>query len=56
MCLVIALIFLALSYTFYNDNNMLGFYINLAIAFLFIILMIRNILKTKEKKLEKKDK
>ncbi|WP_368773240.1 protein YpmT [Malaciobacter molluscorum] len=50
MCLVIALIFLALAYTFYGDSNMLGVYINIAIAFLFIILMIRNIIKTRAKR------
>jgi len=50
MCLVISLIFTALAYTFFQDGNMQGFYINSGIAFLFIILLIRNILKTKKER------
>jgi hypothetical protein len=51
MCLVISLVFLALAYTFFNDGNMQGFFINLSIAIFFILLMIRNIvLNRKEKK------
>ena len=49
MCLVISLVFLALAYTFFNDGNMQGFYINLSIALFFILLMIRNIIKAKKR-------
>jgi len=48
MCLVLSLVFLGLAYTFFEDGNMQGFYINLSIAIFFILLMIRNILKTKK--------
>jgi hypothetical protein len=48
MCLVISLIFLALAYTFFQDGNMQGVYINLSIAIFFILLMIINIFKTKQ--------
>jgi hypothetical protein len=48
MCFVISLVFLALAYTFFNDGNMQGFYINLSIALFFIFLMIKNILKIKK--------
>ncbi|GGD32332.1 hypothetical protein GCM10012288_02850 [Malaciobacter pacificus] len=51
MCLVITLIFSALAYTFYTDGNMQGFYLNISIALLFLLLMTRNIIK--EKKREK---
>lgn len=50
MCLVISLVFSALAYMFYIENNMLGFYINISIALLFILIMTRNILKTKKLK------
>jgi hypothetical protein len=50
MCLVISLIFLALAYTFFSDENMQGVYINLGIAIFFILLMIRNIIKTKKER------
>ena len=52
MCLIISIVFSFLAYTFLEDGNMQGFYINLSIALFFILLMIRNILKTK-KNLEK---
>jgi len=48
MCLVISCIFLALSYSFYEDGNMQGVYINLGIALFFIGLMIRNFLTRKK--------
>lgn len=48
MCLVISLIFLSLAYSFFEDGNMQGFYINISIAIFFILLMIRNILRTKK--------
>jgi hypothetical protein len=47
MCLIISIIFTALAYTFFQDDNMQGFYINISIALFFILLMARNILKTK---------
>ncbi len=50
MCLVLSLIFLALAYTFFNDGNMQGLYISSAIALLFILLLIRNIIKTKKER------
>jgi len=48
MCLVIASIFLALSYSFYEDGNMQGFYVNFGIALFFIGLMVRNFLTRKK--------
>ena len=48
MCLVISIIFTVLAYTFFEDGNMQGFYINISIALFFILLMLRNILKTKK--------
>lgn len=53
MCLVISLIFSALAYMFYSENNMQGFYINISIALLFILLMSRNILKEKNEEKKK---
>lgn len=35
---------------FFEEGNMQGFYINLAIAIFFLILMTRNILKTKKER------
>jgi len=53
MCLVISLVFIALSYIFFQDGNMQGFLLNGGIALFFIGLLIRNILKTiKQKKKE----
>ena len=53
MCLVISLVFTALAYLFFEDDNMQGFYINGGIALFFIGLLIRNILKTKKERQEK---
>lgn len=50
MCLVLSFIFLAVAYTFYQENNWLLFSINIALALFFILLMIRNILKTKKER------
>jgi hypothetical protein len=50
MCLVISIIFLALAYTFFQDGNMQGIYINISIALFFILLMIRNVIKTKKER------
>ncbi|MBU0923494.1 hypothetical protein KKG81_01305 [bacterium] len=50
MCLIISIIFTALAYTFFEDGNMQGFYINISIALFFILLMIRNIIKTKKER------
>ena len=49
MCLVISLVFAALAYLFFQENNMQGFFINGGIALFFIGLLIRNILTTKKK-------
>lgn len=56
MCLIISIIFTILAYTFYQDDNMQGFYINISIALFFILLMTRNILKTKKIKENEKNK
>ena len=48
MCLVISFFFLALSYSFFEDGNMMGFGINFTIGILFAVLMVRNVLKTKK--------
>lgn len=50
MCLIISIIFTALAYTFFEDGNMQGFYINISIAIFFVLLMIRNIIKTKNER------
>lgn len=50
MCLVISLVFSALAYLFFEDENMQGFYINGIIALFFILLLIRNIIKTKKER------
>lgn len=50
MCLVISLVFIALSYIFYHDGNIEGFLLNGGIALFFIGLLIRNILKTKKER------
>tara|TARA_B100001063_G_scaffold218151_1_gene221301 strand:+ start:2770 stop:2919 length:150 start_codon:yes stop_codon:yes gene_type:complete len=49
MCLVISLVFTALAYLFFQENNMQGFFINGGIALFFIGLLIRNILTAKKK-------
>ena len=48
MCLIISITFSGLAYTFFEDGNMQGFFINVSIALFFILLMIRNIIKTKK--------
>lgn len=55
MCLVISLVFSALAYMFYSENNMQGFYINFSIALLFLLLMSRNILKEKKRRENEKN-
>jgi hypothetical protein len=50
MCLIISIIFTALAYTFFEDGNMQGFYINISIAIFFVLLMIKNIIKTKKER------
>jgi len=50
MCLVIAGIFGYLAFSFYQDGSITNAIINGVIALLFMILMIRNILKVKESK------
>ncbi|TLP40979.1 protein YpmT [Arcobacter arenosus] len=56
MCLIISLIFSSLAYMFFIENNMLGFYINISIALLFLLLMTRNILKEKKRRIEESKK
>ncbi len=53
MCPIISIIFAGLAYTFFQDGNMQGFYINIFITLFFISLMIRNILKEKRRRNEK---
>ena len=48
MCLIIAGVFIYLSYSFYIDNNILGTVINGFIAIAFLALLIRNIKKAKK--------
>ncbi|XPV67950.1 MAG: hypothetical protein ACNI25_11615 [Halarcobacter sp.] len=50
MCLVLSLVSLALAYNLLEAGNMQGAIISLLIALFFIILLIRNILKTKTQK------
>lgn len=50
MCLVIALVFSYLSIMFYSEGNYTNALINGIIAVIFIILLLRNILKTKKEK------
>ncbi len=50
MCLLISCVFAFLSYSFYQDGSYLNSFINGAIALFFIILLIRNIIKTKKEK------
>lgn len=54
MCLVISAVFLALAYSFYEDSNMQAAALCLTVALVFILLMIRNIFKTKEERKNKK--
>ena len=56
MCLIIAGVFIYLSYSFYIDNNILGAVINGIIALIFLILLIRNIKKAKNYIKEKENK
>ena len=56
MCLIIAGIFSYLSYSFYIDNNILNASINAVIAIFFIVLLIRNIIKSKKYLKEKGNK
>jgi len=50
MCLIISIIFTALAYTFFEDGNMQGFYINISVTLFFILLIIKNIIKTKKER------
>jgi hypothetical protein len=54
MCLIISGVFIYLSYSFYIDNNLTATLINGTIAIFFIILLIRNIIKSR-KYLKEKD-
>lgn len=50
MCLLISALFGYLSYTFYIDGDITNAIINGTISIIFIILLIRNILKTRKEK------
>jgi hypothetical protein len=56
VCLIIAGVFMYLSYSFYIDNNILNASINGFIAVFFVILLIRNIIKSKKYIKEKENK
>ena len=53
MCLIISLICFAIAYNFYEEGTMSVAVINLIIGIFFALLMIRNILKTKEERKER---
>ncbi|MCK5293138.1 MAG: hypothetical protein KAJ49_00690 [Arcobacteraceae bacterium] len=50
MCLIIASVFLYLGYSFFLEGDILSASINGVIAILFMSLMVRNILKTREER------
>jgi len=50
MCLIISIVFIYLAIEFFNSGDILNALINGAIAIIFIFLLIRNILKTKNEK------
>jgi hypothetical protein len=50
MCLIIALIFLLLAVVFFNEQSYINASINALIALFFIVLLIRNIVKTKKER------
>jgi len=56
MCLIIASVCIYLSYSFFADGQYVNGSINGIIALFFIIMMVRNIKKTKEYMKEKKNK
>ncbi len=56
MCLIIACVFAYLSFSFYEEGNMVNASINGAIALFFMILLIRNIVKTRKMIKDKKKK
>jgi|GEM_PF-1351705 len=55
MCLIIAGVFSYLAYIFYQDGDTLNALINGTIAVGFILLLVRNILKTIKERKEKDD-
>lgn len=50
MCIVISGIFAYLAFIFYNDGDMTNMIINGSISLFFIMLMVRNILKTRKER------
>jgi len=50
MCLIISIVFIYLAIDFFNSGDILNALINGTIAIIFIALLIRNILKTKNEK------
>lgn len=55
MCLIIAIISLALSYSYFTAQNYFASTASLIVAIVFTIFMIRNILYVRKSKREKKD-
>ena len=56
MCLILFGIFSYLSYVFYIDNEFLNASINAIIAFILIVLLIKNIVKSRKYIKNKKNK
>jgi large-conductance mechanosensitive channel len=50
MCLIIACVFSFLAFSFYQDGSILNAVINGVIAAFFVVLLVRNILKTKRER------
>jgi|AntRauTorcE11898_2_1112593.scaffolds.fasta_scaffold191974_1 hypothetical protein len=50
MCLIISLVFSYLSVMFYLEGNIMNALINGLIALFFIVLLVRNIIKTKKER------
>jgi hypothetical protein len=48
MCLVISMVCFAMAYSFYNQDSGI-FYTNLLLGIFFLSLMVRNIIKTKNR-------
>lgn len=52
MCLILSFVFSYLSYSFYEEGDMINALINAIMALLFIGLLVRNILKVRQRKKE----
>ncbi|MEA2049775.1 MAG: hypothetical protein U9O56_03510 [Campylobacterota bacterium] len=53
MCVVIAFVFSYLTYSFYIDGDITNAIINGSISIFFIVLLIKNILKTRKERSSK---